>query len=68
MRGDKEKAVEWMQKAANSGWTWYDDALKSPLYEVLRDESRFQNIIAEVKAKVDVMRRRVEEMEKEWEQ
>ena len=66
-RGEKEEAYLWLQKAIDAGWRWYDIASKDPMWSDFHDEKRFQQMMGEVKAKVDVMRSRVREMEKEWE-
>jgi serine/threonine protein kinase/tetratricopeptide (TPR) repeat protein len=68
IRGNTENAYLWLQKAIDAGWRWYDLAAKDPVWENLHDEPRFQQMMTEVKAEVDEMRQRVEEMEEEWEQ
>jgi TolB-like protein/Tfp pilus assembly protein PilF len=68
VQGEKDEALRWLQEAIDAGWRWYDRAQRDPLWENLRDEPRFQQMMAEVKAKVDEMHLRVEEMEKEWEE
>ena len=67
-QGNKEEALHWLQEAINAGWWGYFWDEKSPLFENLHGEPRFQQMMAEVRAKVDKMRKRVEEMEKGWEQ
>jgi TolB-like protein/cytochrome c-type biogenesis protein CcmH/NrfG len=67
-QGEKEKALDWLQEAINVGWWGYFWDEKSPLFENLRRESRFQQMMAEVKAKADEMRKRVEELEEKWDQ
>jgi TolB-like protein/predicted Zn-dependent protease len=67
IRGEDE-ALRWLQEAIDAGWHTYDVAQKDPIWENLRDEARFQQMMAEVKVKVDEMRLRVRELEQEWEQ
>jgi tetratricopeptide (TPR) repeat protein len=66
VRGNREEALKWLEEAIEAGWGWHDVALKDPIWESLHDEPRFQQMMAEVKAKVDQMRRRAAEMEEEW--
>jgi tetratricopeptide (TPR) repeat protein len=67
-QGNKEEALHWLQEAINAGWWGYFWDEKSPLFESLRDDARFQQMMAEIKARTDNMRMKVEEMEKDWEQ
>lgn len=64
IRNDKAEAYRWLQKAFEAGWRDYRTALRDPWFENLRSENRFQQIIAQVKATVEEMRRRVQEMER----
>jgi serine/threonine protein kinase/Tfp pilus assembly protein PilF len=63
--GNKIEAYDWLQKAIDAGWRNYRGAEMDPALDNLRGDDRFKQMMAEVKAKVDEMRRRVEEMEKE---
>jgi len=65
MQGNKAEAYKWLQKAIDAGWRDYRMAEIDPLLENIRNEDRFRQMMADVKAKVDEMRKRVEEMEKE---
>lgn len=64
IQGNKTEAYTWLQKAIEAGWRTYRLALIDPLFENLRNEQQFKQMMEEVKAKVDEMRRRVEQMEK----
>ncbi len=66
VRGEKTEAYQWLQRAIDGGWRNFDFASKEPIWADFHDEERFQQMMADVKAKVDVMRQRVREMEKEW--
>jgi len=65
IQGDKTEAYEWLQKAIDAGWRYYRSAEVDPTLENLRGDDRFKKMMADVKAKVDEMRKRVEEMDKE---
>jgi TolB-like protein/Flp pilus assembly protein TadD len=65
IQGNKTEAYDWLQRAIDAGWRGYMWAEMNPLLENLRGDVRFKKIMADVKAKVDEMRKRVEEMEKE---
>jgi tetratricopeptide (TPR) repeat protein len=65
IQGNKTEACDWLQKAIDTGWRSYGFAEKDPTLENLRGDGRFKKMMADVKAKVNEMRKRVEEMEKE---
>ena len=67
IRGEKDEALLWLQKAIDAGYDNYTWMSVDPAFENLRDDPRFRQMIAEMKSKVDEMRRRVRELEKEWE-
>ena len=62
IQGNKAEALTWLQKAIDSGWRDYRLALLDPWLENLREDEQFQEMMAQVKAMVDEMRKRVEEM------
>jgi hypothetical protein len=66
VRGEKEEAYRWLEEAIEAGWRNYAPLLRDPIWADFHNEERFQQMMADVKAKVDVMRQRVREMEKEW--
>jgi protein kinase/serine/threonine-protein kinase len=59
----KLEAYEWLQKAIDAGWIEYRWGMIDPLLESLHNDERFVQMMAQVKAKVDQMRQRVEMME-----
>jgi TolB-like protein/Tfp pilus assembly protein PilF len=63
--GNKEEACKWLQKAVDAGWPGYRAMELDPLLENLRGDDRFKRMMAETKAKVDEMRKRAEETDKE---
>ncbi len=67
-RGETEEALDWLEKAFESGYAWYDLTLKEGLLDSLNDQPRFQHLIAEMENRVKQMRLRVEAMEIAWSQ
>jgi hypothetical protein len=65
IQNNKVEACRWLERAINAGWRDYRSAEIDPLLENIRSEDRFNQMLADVKAKVEEMRRHVEEMEKE---
>ncbi len=65
-RGETEEALQWMERAVESGYARYDLTLKEGLLGTLHDDPRFQQLMTKIEAKVAVMRRQVEAMESEW--
>jgi len=65
VQGNKEESYYWLQKAVDAGWRDYRDAAINPLLENLRNDARFERMMAGVKAKVDEMKKRIEEMDKQ---
>ena len=63
--GNKDEALKWLQKAVDAGYRYYRYISRYPLFENIRDDERFKKIIADTKAKVAEMRRRVERIEKD---
>jgi len=65
IQGNRAEACDWLKKAIDAGWRDYRYAEIEPALENLRGDERFKQMMVDLKAKVDEMRRRVEEMEKE---
>jgi serine/threonine protein kinase/tetratricopeptide (TPR) repeat protein len=65
IQGNKAEAYKWLQKAVDAGWRDYRLATLDPSMENLHSDGKFKQIVADLKTKVDEMRKRVEEMEKE---
>jgi len=64
IEGNKAEGYEWLERAIDAGWRFYRLGVRDPLLENLRDDEQFKEMMAQVKAKVDEMRRRVEESER----
>ena len=63
--GNKEEAYKWLQKAVEAGWVNYRFIELDLCFENLRGDDRFKQIVAQMKARVDEMRKRAEEMDRE---
>src|ERR1035437_6920239 len=59
--GNKEVAYKWLQEAINKGWRFYRWSLNEPLFDNIRYEDRFKEMMNNLKRMVDTMRRKVEE-------
>jgi tetratricopeptide (TPR) repeat protein len=53
IRGNKEEAYTWLEKAIDSGFRFYNWVQIDPLFENLREDSRFNTIIYRLKKKVE---------------
>ncbi|MCG3154650.1 MAG: Serine/threonine-protein kinase PknD [bacterium] len=59
-RHQKAEFYHWLEQAIAAGWLEYRWALIDPLLENVRTEARFQEMMAQVAAKIDQMRRRAQ--------
>jgi serine/threonine protein kinase len=66
-RLEKGQLPRWLRQAFERGWR-RDRILTLPYFKALLDENCVKQIVSEVRADVERMRLRIEEMEKEWEQ
>lgn len=62
--GNKEEAYRWLQKAVDGGWRDYRLALIDPVWENLRDDLQFKQLLTQIQNMVEKMRNRVQEIEK----
>jgi protein kinase/serine/threonine-protein kinase len=63
IRGDKAEAFKWLQRWIDAGGLEYRLFLRDSMWEDLRGEVRFQELMSQMKTKIDSMRRLVEELE-----
>ena len=63
LAGDKELAIERMRQAVDAGWRDYYSVSNDPRWQSLRDDARFQELMARVKADIDSQRARLEQIE-----
>jgi TolB-like protein/tetratricopeptide (TPR) repeat protein len=63
LAGDRERALELLEEAAEAGWRGYYGTLPDPRWDLVRDEPKFQAVMARVKADLDEQRAELEAME-----
>jgi hypothetical protein len=63
--GDKDLALERLRRAIDTGWRGYYTDSHDPRWDSLKDDPRFQAMMAEVKADVDRQRLEVEKLDAE---
>jgi len=61
--GNKEEAYKWLQKAIDAGYLTYRYSQIEPMFENLRDDENFKQMMGELKRSVDEMRKRIEKMD-----
>ncbi|MCX5800824.1 MAG: protein kinase [Candidatus Eisenbacteria bacterium] len=60
VRGNKEDAYAWLERAIDAGWRDYRLGSLDPLMENLRNDERFKLMMATTKGMIDQMRKRAE--------
>jgi len=60
IQGNKTETLKWVQKTVEAGFLYYRYLERDSMFENIRDDVQFQQIIENVKAKISEMRRRVE--------
>jgi hypothetical protein len=63
IRGEREHALQHLEAAHARGWRDYYYARLDPRYETLRGHPRFERLMTTVKADLERMRARVQEVE-----
>ena len=61
VQGNKPEAYKWLQRAIDAGFIQYRVLLISPLWESLRGDQQFQQMLTHLKARVEEMRKRAEQ-------
>ena len=61
IQGNKRGAYEWLQKAIANGWVDYQFTRHDPLFENLRQEERFKQMMAQLETRMAEMRKRAKE-------
>jgi len=61
IQGKKKEAYKWLKKAIDAGWWDFRLGMRHPMLENLHKDDQFKQIMAQVKEKVDEMRKRIEE-------
>jgi len=57
--GDRQRAYEWLERAIDSGWR-LERTYPSPLFESLRGEERFEQLMDRIDADLERMKARIE--------
>ncbi len=68
IEGDEAGANAWLEKAIAAGYRNYYLAQRDPWLENLRNDQKFLQTMAQLKTKLDEMRKKVEEMDREEKQ
>ncbi len=58
LRGEKDEAFHWLDKAVEAGWRGWPVGTRDPLLDSLRSDPRFHQIEARIETLVSQMRRR----------
>ena len=62
--GEKEEAYSFLSKSIEAGWRGYRFTLRDPMMEKLRDETKFKQMMAELRLLVEEMKKKVEVADK----
>ncbi|MGH7482103.1 MAG: TPR end-of-group domain-containing protein, partial [Longimicrobiales bacterium] len=60
VHGEPEQALDWLERAVDTGWVEVEVTLLDPLLAPLRDEPRFRAIVRDMRTRAAELRRRVE--------
>jgi tetratricopeptide (TPR) repeat protein len=63
VQGNSDKACEGLQKAFDAGFVSIGDLSMDPIFDNLRDDACFKEIMAQLQTKVDKIRKEIEAME-----
>lgn len=61
IKGDKAEANQWLQKAIDEGLVEVPSLQRNPMFENLRGDPQFQQMVSRMQTKLDTMRRRVQQ-------
>lgn len=61
--GNRDQALDWLERGYEAGYRWYYLARFDPMLDPVRDEPRFGELMADMQAEVDSMRRQVARQE-----
>ena len=63
VRGDKDQAIGWVQRAVDAGYVDARQLSMDPLFENLRDDARFKQVVTQLEAKAAEIRQEIGAME-----
>jgi predicted component of type VI protein secretion system len=58
IEGDKDAALQWLERAYEAGWRGWPQSNWSPLLDPLRGDPRFARLMARIDADIAAMRKR----------
>ncbi len=64
LRGERQEAYRRLEMAIQLGYRWYAYLERDPSFEELREDERFKNLVANLRASVGEMRKKVEEYDR----
>ena len=62
-KGNKNESYTWLEKAKEKGWKDYKLASIDPMFENMRQERKFQQVLNDLKNKCNKILKQIEEME-----
>jgi tetratricopeptide (TPR) repeat protein len=62
VRGEKEEALDWLEKAVDRGRLHYGFDRREPSFECLREEARFLRLVEQMRTKTEKLRQRITAM------
>jgi len=63
LASDEDLAIDRLRQAVHAGWRDYYSVSNDPRWEALRDDVRYKELMASVKADIDAQRARLEQIE-----
>jgi TolB-like protein len=58
LRGEKDQALEWLEKAHAAGYNDYSTVARHPVFESVRPDPRFRNVLGAMQNAITAMRER----------
>ena len=59
MLGEKEQAIDWMEKAIDNGYIYVKSFERDPWFAGIRQEARYQEVLEDLKLRIEQMRMEV---------
>ncbi len=58
VRGETEEALQWLERAYQAGHRWSVGLRRDPMFDSVREDERFVQLVARIEADLEAMRRR----------
>jgi hypothetical protein len=58
LRGDADAAVEWLERAFDTGWRDYGFLVRDPIFRPLANDARFVRVLDRMRRDVEAQRER----------